>query len=181
MKNSKEEKILDLFFNNPSKHWHFEEILKKAKIARSKAGKWLRRFIKEGLIRKIKERGKMPYYTGYFENPAYRNRKKIYALDKFYRAGLLNHLASLPKAKTVILFGSFARSDWNYGSDIDVFIYGDDEGLDTLEYQAKLRREIQLFTAENAGELHKFGQALLRNILSGIVLKGTLNFVKVSA
>lgn len=109
---SKENKILELFFNDPTKEWHFEEILKDAKIARSKASHWLRQFTHNGLIRRIKEKGKMPYYISNYDFPAYQNKKKLFALTKLYDSGFLNHLSSLKTAKTIILFGSFARSDW---------------------------------------------------------------------
>mgnify|MGYP001559114311 CR=1 FL=1 len=119
---SKEERVLGLFFNEPTKEWHFEEIAREAKITRSKADRWLKQFIKDKVIRRIKERGKMPHYVSNCELPPYKNRKKLFALNKLYASGFLNHLASLPKARTVIIFGSFARSDWYSGSDIDLFI-----------------------------------------------------------
>src|SRR3989338_5143140 len=109
---SKEEQVIKAFFDNPTRQWHFEEVLKEAKIARSKAASWLKKFMKEGLIRRIKERGKMPYYIGNYDSPTYKNKKKIFALNRLYESGLLNHLYSLKKARTIILFGSFSRSDW---------------------------------------------------------------------
>ena len=48
---SKEDLILELFYNYPTKHWHFEEIRKEVKITKSKADKWLKRFIKQHLIK----------------------------------------------------------------------------------------------------------------------------------
>lgn len=176
---SKEKDILELFFNNPTREWHFEEILGEAKIARSKADRWLKEFIKEGLIRRIKEKGKMPYYISNYESPVYKNRKRLFALNKLYNSGLLNHLGSLPGAKTVILFGSFARSDWYKESDIDVFIYGKPEGLKLASYELKLHRNIQLFVCHNQKELHKFGNGLIKNVIKGNLIKGDLDFVKV--
>ena len=41
---SKEDNMLKLFFNSPTKEWHFEEILKQAKITRSKGAGWLKVF-----------------------------------------------------------------------------------------------------------------------------------------
>ncbi|MDO8740598.1 MAG: nucleotidyltransferase domain-containing protein [Candidatus Woesearchaeota archaeon] len=176
---SKEDHVLELFFENPTKEWHFEEILKEAKLARSKADRWLKQFTKEKLVKRVKERGKMPYYTGNYESPAYKNRKKLFALNKLYDSGFLNHLSSLRKAKTVILFGSFARSDWYKNSDIDLFIYGDPEGLKIGNYEMKLSRNIQLFICHNQQELHKFGLGLIRNIIKGNLIKGDMDFVKV--
>ncbi len=169
---SKEEKIAELFFNNPSRHWHFEEILKKAGISRPQAMNWLKKLTKDGIIKRVKERKKMPYYKGNFESPAYTNLKKLYAINKFYKTGFLNHLMSLPKAKTVIVFGSFARADWYKESDIDLFIYGNAEELEQGKYEKKLGKEIQTFICKNEKELKKFSPGLIRNILRGNVIKG---------
>ncbi len=176
---SKEEKVLELFFNEPTKQWHFEDILKASKTSRSKASKWLAKLAKEGIIRHVKPRGKMPYFQGDFDNPAYRSRKRLFALVQLQKSGLIDHLISLPKAKTVIIFGSFVRADWYKDSDIDIFIYGSDEELDIHPYKKILNREIQVFTATNASELDKIGPGLLRNILEGILIKGKIDFVQV--
>ena len=176
---SKEEKVLELFFESPTREWHFEEILKEAKITRSKADGWLKKFLKEKLIKRIKERGKMPYYIGNYESPYYKNKKRLFALNRFYESGFLNHLSSLEKAKTVILFGSFARSDWYKDSDVDIFIYGDPKGLRISEFEMKLHRNIQPFICRNSGELSKYGIGLIRNIIKGNLIKGDVDFVKV--
>ncbi len=176
---SKENNMLELFFEMPTKEWHFEEILKEAKITRSKADGWLKKFIKEDLIKRVKEKNKMPYYIGNYENPAYKNRKKIFGLNKLYQSGFLNHLSSLKKVKTVILFGSFSRSDWYKHSDIDVFIYGNPEGLKVSNYELKLHKDIQLFICQNKKEINKLGEPLINNIIKGDIIKGELDFIKV--
>ncbi|TKJ17703.1 hypothetical protein CEE44_04185 [Candidatus Woesearchaeota archaeon B3_Woes] len=178
---SKEENVIGLFFNNPTKEWRFEEILKEAKITRSKANKWLKQFIKEELIKRIKEKGKMPYYISNYKSYSYKNKKKLFALNKMYDSGFLNHLSSLPKAKTVIIFGSFARSDWYRNSDIDIFIYGGLEDLKLAKYEMKLHRDIQVFVCHNQKELNKFGEGLIRNIIKGNIVKGDIDFVGVGA
>lgn len=175
---SKEENILKLFFNESSRHWHFEEILQKAKISRPQATKWLGKFVKENMINKIKEKNKMPHYIGNFENPAYKNRKRIYALNWFYEIGFLNHLSQLVNTKTIIIFGSFARADWNTESDVDIFIYGDAAEFELGKYEQKLGREIQTFICKDRKECGKFQPGLIRNILSGYLVKGNLDFVE---
>lgn len=176
---SKEGMVLELFFDCPTKEWHFEEILSEAKIARSKADGWLKKLIKEGLIRRVKNKGRMPYYISNYSLPKYKNRKKVFALNKLCNSGLLDHLGSLQNAESVIIFGSFSRSDWHKGSDIDIFIYGSTEGLDMASYEMKLNREIQLFACKNKKELGKLGNGLLRNIVSGNIVKGNLDFIEV--
>ena len=69
----------------------------------------------------------------------------MFSLNRFHQSGLLNHLSSLEKVKAVFIFGSFGRGDWYKGSDIDLFIYGNPEGLDLGKYQFKLHHEFQLF------------------------------------
>ncbi len=173
---SKEEDVLGLFFDYPSKEWHFEEILQAAKITRGKADGWLKKFIEQGIIQKTKIKGKMPYYTSNHNSPSYKNKKRIYALNMLYESGFLNHLLSLPKAEAVILFGSFGRSDWYKKSDIDVFIYGNPEGLKITDFELKLHREIQIFICQNPKELEKLGPGLLKNIIRGNFIKGNIDF-----
>jgi len=177
---SKENRMLELFFNNPTKEWHFEEILGEAKITRSKASQWLRKFAKKKMIRRIKEKGKMPYYIAEYQSSAYQNRKKLFSLNALYECGFLDHLSSLPKAKAVIVFGSIVRWDWYKDSDIDLFVYGNPEGLDTTAYESKLHREIQLFICQDKDELGKLGAGLIRNIIKGSLVKGDLDFIKVN-
>lgn len=171
---SKEERVLELFLNESSKHWHFEEIVKKAKVSRSKANKWLSNLVNEGIIQHIWPKGKMPYFQAIFDSPAYRNRKRLYALMRLHKSGFLNHLLSLQRARLVILFGSFSRADWYTGSDIDIFIYGSDEGLKQDVYERELGREIQVFTAADKKELGKFAHGLLQNVINGYRIKGDL-------
>ena len=177
---SKEENILNLFYNEPTKHWHFEVLLKAAKISRPQAVQWLKKFIKRNLIQRIKERGKMPYYLAQFDSPHYKAAKRVYALQQFEKSGFLAHLISLPKAKTVIIFGSMVRGDWYTDSDIDVFIYGNAEGLHDFGYGLKLKREIQVFECETEKNLEKYRPGLLRNISEGYIIKGELSFIKVA-
>lgn len=177
----KENQLLELFFNEPTKHWHFEQIIKSARISRPQALNWLRKFVKEGLVKKVKPRKKRPFYQGNFERPAYQNRKRIWALSQFYKTGFLNHLQSLPKAKAVIIFGSLARADWCRESDLDLFIYGNPEGLEHGKYRRIFHREIQTFVCRNKKELVKFNPALLRNVVKGYWVKGAWDFVEVKA
>ncbi|MBU2638988.1 MAG: nucleotidyltransferase domain-containing protein [Nanoarchaeota archaeon] len=178
---SKEESVLELFLNEPAKQWHFEEILKKAKISRPQAMLWLKKFASEKLIKRIKAKGKMPYYIANHKNEEYRVKKKMFALQTFSKAGFLQHLASLPKANAVILFGSMSRWDWHSESDIDLFIFGNPEKIDVGKYRNKLHREIQTFVCKDKEELRKLNLSLLKDIVEGYTVKGSMDFVEVKA
>jgi len=176
---SKEEKVLKLFYEYPTKHWHFEELIKEAKISRPQLNNWLKKFLKEKLIKKLEPKNKNPYYISNYENPNYQNSKRLYSLENLNKTGFLKHLLELPKAKTIILFGSLSRWDWYKDSDIDLFILGNTEGFKEGEFRKKLHREIQIFSYENKKELKNLPLGLLKNIITGYKIKGNLNFLEV--
>ena len=169
---SKEEQVLEVFFNSP-KHWHFDELLEESDISRSQLVMWLKKLQKEGLIKRLKPKGKMPYYISNPDNPSFRNKKRLFGLEKLTKSGLLDHLHTLEGAKVVILFGSFSRSDWYGSSDIDIFIYGDDDKFKQGEYELKLNREIQVHNAKDRKDLKSIGK-MLPYIISGDFIKGSI-------
>jgi hypothetical protein len=176
---SKEDDVLELFFNYPTKHWHFSDIKKETKIADSKIALWLDKLKKGKIILKIKPTGKMPYYLGNHECPQFRAKKKLFSLNLLQKSGFIEHLLSLKKAKTIIIFGSIIRSDWSKDSDIDIFIYGTDKELNYQAFSSKLDREIQVFCANSKKDFEKFSEGLINNMISGYPVKGTLDFLEV--
>ncbi len=177
---SKEESVMELFFNEPSRQWHFKDIVKSAGISEPAANKWLGKLLKEEIIRRVKPKNKMPYFQGNFRCENYRNKKKIYALQKLYETGLLKKLQQLTKAKVVIIFGSFARSDWNTESDVDIFVLGDSEELrfgtlwSGLGFQGKAR-EIQVHTFKTVEDTRKIHSGLMKNVVKGFFVKGNIH------
>ncbi|MEK6868402.1 MAG: nucleotidyltransferase domain-containing protein [Nanoarchaeota archaeon] len=174
----KEENVLELFFNEPTKHWHFEEILKEAKISRPQAVQWLNKMRQEGIVQRIKKRAKMPYYISYFNNPPYKSRKRVYAIEQLWKSGFLSHVLSLKNTKIVTIFGSFVTSDWYSQSDIDLFIYGDASAFDQSYYRKKLHRQIQLFVCKTQEDIKKIPKPLLLNMMKGYTIKGTGTEIK---
>ncbi|MFC1775110.1 nucleotidyltransferase domain-containing protein [Nanoarchaeota archaeon] len=178
MSKSKENPILELFFNEPTKHWHFKDLKAAVSIADNKLSAWLKRFVIQKLVKRVKPRGRTPYYVSNYESASYQNKKRLFSLQKFYETGFLNHLSSLD-ARAVILFGSFTRWDWHSGSDIDLFIYGNDEEFEIAKYQKILKRDIQLFTVKTKNDFKNIGDKLMKNIIQGDIIKGDIGFVEV--
>ena len=173
-------KVLELFFNEPTKHWHFSEIVNIEKISESSTNTWLKKLLKEKIINLLNPNGKMPYFQGNWEHPNYKAKKRIYALSKLAESGLLSKLMSLENAKTIVIFGSFSRSDWNTNSDIDVFIYGDPEDLkfgtiwENLGFHKK-EREIQVHTFKSKKDINNIKSNLITNVIEGYFVKGSAN------
>ncbi len=181
MSQSKEPKLLELFFNEPTKQWRFTELKKRCRMADNKLTQWLKKFQTTKLIKRVKPHYRMPYYVSDYESANYQNKKKLFALESLYNVGLLNHLTALDQVKTAIIFGSFSRWDWHSQSDVDIFIYGSDALFEKGKYELALHREIQLFTSEHQEDLQKISNKLLKNIIQGTIIKGSIDFVKVSA
>jgi predicted nucleotidyltransferase len=172
---SKEENILKLILeNSPLKEWHFEEIVREAKVTRLVANKWLKKYVSEELLRYIKEKGKFPYYTVGPDNSVYYSIKRVYALEQLHKSGLIARILSIKTAKTAILFGSIMRGDWYKDSDIDIFIFGNLPDFDKKAYEQKLHRNIELHIFESKEEIHEVKTGLIKNIINGYVLKGQI-------
>ena len=125
------------------------------------------------MIKRVKQKGKMPYYVHDFQNPKFQIKKRLYAHQELASSGLLEHLASLPKAKVVILFGSFSRWDWYKDSDIDIFIFGSDDEFEQGKYELKLHRDIQVHAAKDKSDLKRIDR-MIPYIISGDFIKGSI-------
>lgn len=172
---SKEENVLKLILeNSPLKEWRFEEIARGAGVTRLVANKWLKKYVSQGLLRHVKEKGRFPYYTAGGNNPVYSSLKRVYALEQLHRSGLLPKLISIKTAKTIILFGSMARGDWYRDSDIDLFIFGGISDFDKKIYEHKLGKSIELHAFRNREEINAVKTGLIKNIINGYVVKGQI-------
>src|SRR3989338_1265446 len=153
---SKEEQVLGLILEtSPLKEWHFEEVVRAAKVTKLVANKWLKKYVSEKLLKHVKQKSKFPYYTVGANNPMYYSLKRVYALEKLHKSGLITRLLSLKTAKTIILFGSIAKGDWYKDSDIDIFVFGDISGFDKNVYELRLQKKIELHIFQNKEEIEE--------------------------
>lgn len=170
-----EERIKELFFKETLRHWHFEALVSESGLSRERANHFLKKLFKEGFITRVKPKRKMPYYIANRDSLKFRLEKRFCGLKLLERSGLFEHLGSLDRVKTAIIFGSFSRGDWNPSSDVDLFIYGDIKYFDKGRFESNLKREIQLFNYQNFKKLkEELDPKLLPNIIKGFNIKGTL-------
>ncbi|MFH1408568.1 MAG: nucleotidyltransferase domain-containing protein [Nanoarchaeota archaeon] len=174
---SKEERVLMPFFNSP-KHWYFNELLKKTGISRPQLSLWLKKFQKECIVKRVKRKGKMPYYTSVEQNPEFRMRKRLFALKELTESGLLSFLSILKGAKVVVLFGSYSRWDWHEESDIDIFVYGHAQ-VPIWKYAKKIGRLIEIHPAKDRNDLKRM-EKLIPYIVEGDFIKGSIQDMDVT-
>ena len=172
---SKEDNVLKLLLeNSPLKEWHFEEIVKEAKVTKAVANKWLKKYIKEGLIKRIKPKRSFQFFTVGSNNQVYYSLKRVYAFEQLHKGGLIAKLLSLQNAKTIIIFGSIINGDWYKESDIDIFILGGLSDFNKNIYEHKLNRHIELHLFEDKKEVEEIKTGLIKNIINGYILKGQI-------
>ncbi|MDI6737642.1 MAG: nucleotidyltransferase domain-containing protein [Nanoarchaeota archaeon] len=164
-----------LFFSESLRRWHFEDIVKESGMSRGRVNYFLRQLLRENFIKRVKSRGRMPFYQASRESPGFRTEKRVYGLMLLEQSGLLRHISGNSDIKTAIIFGSFSRGDWNKSSDIDLFIYGDDANFDKAGFEKKTSREIQLFSFKSAREMKRqLDFSLLPNIARGFSIKESI-------
>ena len=172
---SKEEQVLQLIFeNSPMKEWHFDEIVKEAKVTRTVANKWLRKYVKQGIIRRTKRKGKFPIYSPGEKNITYQVQKRIYGLRKLHESGLIEELLKIQNAKTIVIFGSFSNGYWYKRSDVDIFVIGQVNPEDFHESKMKAHKQLDIHIFQDDKELDTIKSGLLINILDGYLVKGTM-------
>jgi len=170
------DKIINLFFEESLRRWHFEDIIRESGMSRERVNYYLKKLVKEGYVAYNKKEGKMPYYTANVD-ARFRTEKRLYGLNKIKE--LIWHLASLEKLDTAIIFGSFARGDFGKSSDIDLFVFGDDSDLEKGKFEKSFGREIQLFSYNESKDIRMLEPKVVANILEGFKVKGNLDCFKV--
>lgn len=174
------EDLKSLFLNNTLKRWHFQELINQSGMSRERVNYYLKLLLKEKFIARVKPPRKRPYYTAKRGLGRFRFEKRLYGLKLLQKSGLFEHINSLGEVKSAILFGSFARGDWNKSSDIDLFIFGNAADFNKAKFESLLKHEIQLFAFSSPKEIKKeLEPKVIENIVKGFNIKGNLEPFKV--
>lgn len=178
LQNSSMYKIVEIFFNEPTKAHYLIEVSRKSKLAHTSAKSYLISLKKDGIIKEtIEKKGKrnFPIYTASLDNSGYKNYKKIFNLDKILDSGLIDFLRDKFMPESIILFGSYSRGEDIEDSDIDLFIESKKQEINLQKFETKLKRKISLHFNENFGN---YSKELKNNIINGEILYGYLGAFK---
>lgn len=137
--------LLSLFFTNPDKSFYMQEI---GRILNKKPGvfqRTLNNMASEGIL--VSEyKANSRYFTVNKNNPIYKELKSIIFKTIGISGSIKQALKELKNLKFAFIYGSYAKNQENYLSDIDIIIIGNPDEeilinkLDSLE--KKLQREI---------------------------------------
>ena len=174
--------LLSLFFTNPDKFFYMQEI---GRILNKKPGvfqRTLNNMVLEGIL--VSEyRANSRYFTVNKNNPIYKELKSIIFKTIGISGSIKQALEELKNLKLAFIYGSYAKNQENYLSDIDIIIIGNPDEeilikkLDNLE--KKLQREInyKIFSYNNLEKEITEKEPFIINILEDrkIMLVGSEN------
>ncbi|MEK6871916.1 MAG: nucleotidyltransferase domain-containing protein [Nanoarchaeota archaeon] len=162
MRQDNYQKMLEVFYEYPTRRFTIREIEKLTKIPRATVHKQLINLKKEKMIT--------------VENQAettliFKIKKINYYLEKIVASGLLEELIEKLNPSCIILFGSVRKGESVKESDIDLFV----ESFVKKEFSLKkfegiLKHPIQLLVNS---DMHDLDKELLNNVVNGIKLFGS--------
>ena len=168
MLHEKKLKIMELFFEEPTKNFQLREIGRITHIAVTSVKKYLKELVKENLI--IMDNSTL--YISYIANESnlmFRLYKQQTMIVKIYSSGLINYLSDETLPKCIILFGSVCKGEYTKKSDIDLFIQSSEKLLNLKRFEKKLSHKINILFEDKLSNLNK---ELSNNLINGIVLNG---------
>lgn len=142
-------KILSLFFLNEEKAFYIREAASIVGASPRGAQNELIGLENEGIL-KSEMRGKQRFFSVNSDNPSYREMRSL-ILKKYGVPNLIKKaLIDIPHIKKAFIYGSFAKGDEDFTSDIDCFIIAEGsveyELLNSRisELEGQFRREINV-------------------------------------
>lgn len=157
------------FFEDCYRRINVREYSRLAKMSPPTASKLLSGYNKEGLLLVEKNRNYIFYYAN-------KGSKVFIGLSRIYWQIRLKKVIDFFIEKltnpTIILYGSLSKAEAKADSDIDFCIIGQKKELDIKDFEANLKRKVQLFFFDSIGSIKN--KDLASNIINGYVLEGRI-------
>lgn len=117
-------RILSLFFLNEGRDYYIREVASIVDSSPRGAQNELVKLESEGIL-KSEVRGKQRFFSVNLKNPSHQEMRSL-ILKKYGVPPLIKKaLSEIPHIKTAFIYGSFAKGEEDYTSDIDCFIIAD--------------------------------------------------------
>lgn len=167
-----EQKILKIFFDNPTTKFHLLEVARLAKLHPNTAMNTLKKLEKAGLVKQEKKKYIKEVYANK-ENLSFNNEKRIFNLKKIYDSGIMELLTKNFNPEAISLVGSYSKGEDIEDSDIDLVVIskGDYEDVGLERFEKIVSRKIHLIITS----YKKMSEEFYINLINGVVLYGALN------
>lgn len=166
---------LRYFIEDPEKDFHLRGLAKISGRSPSTISSNIGLLKKLGVVSAKSSRG-LTLIRANTESQLYRDAKLFYNLYIIRESGLIGFISENLRPKSLVLFGSFRKSENIPRSDIDLFAEVDEvKRIDLSKFESKLGHEVQLMqaTSREIGAMRR-DIHLMNNIANGIVLEGFL-------
>ncbi|MAG08275.1 hypothetical protein CMO89_02285 [Candidatus Woesearchaeota archaeon] len=165
-----QEEILNMFFEHPTKEFQIRGIARALKMPKTTVSYHINQFLKEGLIVKHKK-DVFPSFKADETSETYRFHKRQNFLNNIIEGKVLDYIDEECNPKCIVLFGSFAKAEYDTMSDIDIFVQAKATNLELVKFEKKLKHSINIFYED---KIEKLSSELLNNIVNGVKLRGFL-------
>lgn len=167
------QKILNLFFLNEKERFYINELAEKIKEYPANVDKKLKELKERGIL--LDEfQGKERYFFLNKDYPFLKEYKKIILKGMGFEKTLKDGLKKIKGIKSAYIFGSYAENKLSAGSDIDILVVGDFNGLKLqkalIEIQESTDREINSIELTEK-EFKEKKDPLLKDIFSKKYIK----------
>jgi len=169
-------RALELFFQNPSKSFHVNGIIKKTAISSGLAVDSLKELENLGILSSKKIANSL-HYRLQNENQAVKELKRFYFLNNSKLKKMISELLKIPQITKVIVYGSMAKGEYDENSDIDICVVGVDIlDIDIAIYEKSLKRRVQLikFSITQFDRLKEKDVAFYIELLRGVSFERSL-------
>jgi len=171
-------KALNFFIENPYEEIYLREFSRKLKLIPNTVQRFLNLFLREELI--IEERkANSRYFKANMESILFKQIKITMAIKKVKDSKLIDFLKK-QEFFSVVLFGSVAKGEDDFKSDLDLVCIGTKKKVTFHNFEGKLGREINthLFTLAEWKKQKIKNKAFYQDvIISGINLIGELPLI----
>jgi predicted nucleotidyltransferase len=168
-------KILKLFFDEPTTVLHISEIARRTGLTPRGAQYILESLKKDGLV-KNESTGIVNNFWGNYDNEKFAGLKRSLNLYSLYSSGLVSTIENFySHPKSIVLFGSYARGEDTYKSDIDIAVVTNANDIPELrKFEGMLKRKISLHVVSN---VKNEDANFINSLANGIILSGYLEVV----
>ncbi len=164
-------RVFEIFVEEPLNLHFIKQISKKINLAPTSVKLHLKKLEEKNIV--IKKKGDRFFgYVANRDNEDFLFYKKMFNMIKIKESKIIDYIKNTIYPKTIVLYGSYSRSEDIEKSDIDLLIISKTKKILELEkFEKILKRKIHIIIKKQFSALNNPMQTEIRN---GIVLYGYL-------
>lgn len=167
-----EEKILNIFFDYPTKKFHIRELSRISKLNPNTVINILENLRKEGLIERKKKKHLVEVSAIVEEK--FKTSKRLSNLKRLYGSEIINFLKNEFLPEAIVVIGSYSTGEDIENSDVDLIVISKKDYIKNMglnKFEKSLNRKIHLIVTGYSSISEEF----YLNLINGIVLYGYLD------